>query len=94
MSDAERDKTRSALQAALDPQNPGASILWTDDEAGTHGSVTPVADAFFENKTTCRSFVAALTQSGNTQWYQGKGCRTGADAWAIITSQPWALPHA
>ncbi|WP_448146569.1 RT0821/Lpp0805 family surface protein [Labrys miyagiensis] len=94
MTDADWDKTKLALQAAMAPQNPGASILWSNTEGDSHGSVTPVADAFVENKTTCRSFVAALSQSGNTQWYQGKGCQKGGGAWTVVSVQPWALPHA
>ncbi len=93
ITDADWDKTKSALQAAMDPQNPGASIVWSNAEAGTHGSVTPVADAFVENKLSCRSFVAALNDSGSTQWYQGKGCQRTSGAWTIVSVQPWALPH-
>ena len=94
MTDADWDKTKLALQAAMNPQNPGASMLWSNPEVGTHGSVTPVADAFVENKTTCRSFVAALTENAGTQWYQGKGCQRSGGAWTIVNVQPWALPHA
>jgi len=94
MTDADWDKTKLALQAAMDPQNPGASILWSNTEAGTHGSVTPVADSFVENKINCRSFVAALSEVGATQWYQGKGCQRSGGTWSIVSVQPWALPHA
>jgi surface antigen len=94
MTDADWDKTKLALQAAMSPQNPGASILWSNPDAGTHGSVTPVADAFVENKSTCRSFVAALTQNVGTQWYQGRGCQRSSGSWTIVNVQPWALPHA
>jgi surface antigen len=94
MTDADWGKTKQALQAAMDPQNPGAAILWTNDEAGTHGSVTPVSDAFAENKSTCRSFVAGLSQGGAVQWYQGKGCQHGSGEWGIVAVQPWALPRA
>ena len=94
MTDADWDKTKLALQAAMDPKNPGASILWANGEGGTHGSVTPVADAFIENQTACRSFVAALSQSDTTQWYQGKGCQKNSGSWSIVNVQPWALPHA
>jgi surface antigen len=94
MTDADWDKTKAALQAAMDPQNPGAAIMWSNAETGAHGSVTPVADAFVENKASCRSFVAGLSQTGPVQWYQGKGCQRGNGSWGIVSVQPWALPRA
>jgi surface antigen len=94
MTDTDWDRAKLALQAAMNPQNPGASVLWTNDTSETHGSVTPVADAFVEGKGLCRSFVGALSRSGAAQWYQGKGCQKSTGAWFIVSVQPWALPHA
>ena len=93
MSEADWSQTKTALQAALDPQNPGASIMWANTPTGAHGSVTPVADSFVESKQRCRSFVAALTEAGPTQWYQGKGCLMDGNRWTIASVQPWALPQ-
>ena len=94
MSDADWDQAKLALQQALDPQNPGQSVVWSNAAAGTHGSVTPVADAFIENKIHCRAFVAALAEGGMTKWYQGKGCQKDSTQWMIISAEPWALPEA
>lgn len=94
MTDADWQQAKAALQAALDPQNPGASIQWSNMATGAHGSVTPVAESFVDNKLTCRSFVAAQSGPGPAQWYQGRGCRQSGTAWSIISVQPWALPRA
>lgn len=93
MADGDWEQTKLALQAAMDPQNPGAAILWSNNAAGTHGSVTPVATAFLDNKNHCRSFVAALSQETATQWYQGKSCQNNGASWMIVSVQPWALPR-
>ncbi|WP_181161141.1 RT0821/Lpp0805 family surface protein [Labrys okinawensis] len=102
MTDADWQQAKAALQAAMDPQNPGASIQWSNMATNAHGSVTPVAEPYVENKLTCRSFVAAQSgQSGGTvrgsnpaQWYQGKSCRKSGTPWSIVSVQPWALPRA
>ncbi|MDT3380916.1 RT0821/Lpp0805 family surface protein [Labrys portucalensis] len=102
MTDADWQQAKAALQAAMDPQNPGASIQWSNMTTGAHGSVTPVAETYVENKLTCRSFVAAQSDqtgglvrgSNPAQWYQGKGCRKSGTAWSIVSVQPWALPRA
>ena len=93
MTDADWQQAKAALQAGMDPQNPGASIAWSSMTTGVHGLVTPVADSYAENKLTCRSFVAAQGGQGPTQWYQGKSCRKSGTAWSIVSVQPWALPH-
>jgi surface antigen len=94
MTDADWQQAKAALQAAMDPQNPGASIPWSNTTAGTHGSVTPVADGFVENKIHCRSFVAALADESATLWFQGKGCQNSGAPWTIVSVQPWSLPRA
>ncbi|MDQ0391728.1 surface antigen [Labrys monachus] len=93
MNQADWEQTKAALQAAMDARNPGQSILWANTSANTHGSVTPVADAFNENKIRCRSFVAALADAAATQWYQGKACQKEG-LWTVTSTEPWALPRA
>jgi hypothetical protein len=93
MNQADWEQTKAALQAAMDPKNPGQSIFWSNVAASTHGSVTPVADAFIEKKMQCRSFVAALADPAGTQWYQGKACEKDG-SWAVVSAEPWALPRA
>lgn len=94
MTDADWQQAKAALQAAMDPKNPGASIPWSNAATGAHGSVTPVAEAYVDGKLTCRSFVAAHAGSNPAQWYQGKSCRRTSSAWSILSVQPWALPRA
>ena len=60
----------------------GASVPWSNPGTGARGTVTPVADAYTQDGTLCRDFLASYIHDGAESWLQGDACaRKGK--WAV-----------
>jgi surface antigen len=84
-------RAQAALASAL-----GAEIekpvSWDNPQTGLRGTVAPVATAYAADAGTCHAFVASLVEGSDTNWYQGRACRTGEEPWTVVDSGRWEPP--
>jgi hypothetical protein len=78
-----------ALASALDPQGPGAAVLWENTASGARGSITPVGLVYASDGQTCRAFLAEIAGAAAVQRLQGRGCREGQGGWAVSDLKPF-----
>jgi hypothetical protein len=80
-----------ARAAAVDllSRNAKASAPWENPKTGARGSVTPIAQAYAAEGTTCRDFLASYVSEGGEAWMQGAACRTPRGKWEVRNMRPW-----
>jgi hypothetical protein len=80
--------TSAALKEALGQSDESASIPWQNPNAGTRGTVTPVAAAYIKDGFACRNFIASHVGEGLENWYEGTACRVHRGEWEIRSARP------
>jgi surface antigen len=81
-----------AQAAALDAVSHGGkmrSAAWENPQTGARGTVTPIAQAYAANGTTCRDFLASYVRQGAEAWLQGAACRGVRGQWEVRNLRPW-----
>jgi len=80
-----------ARAAAIDlaSRNGKASAPWENPKTGARGSVTPIAQAYASDGTTCRDFLASYVNEGAEAWMQGAACRGTRGKWEVRNLRPW-----
>jgi surface antigen len=63
-------------------------ILWSDSTTGSHGSYTPITDAYNNNGRLCRQVRADYYMKNHQPVYGDTGlvCRTSSGDWARVAS--------
>jgi surface antigen len=64
------------------------SAPWENPKTGARGTVTPIAQAYAADGTTCRDFLASYVRQGSESWLQGAACRTDGK-WVVRNLRPW-----
>jgi surface antigen len=84
MNDEDTRRSQSALALALDPEGKGALVNWDNPSTGATGSFSAEGDFYIKSNQLCRAFRADLAYAGANEQFQGKACRAGPGAWAIL----------
>jgi surface antigen len=87
----DRDLTaaRAAVSEALARNGRDASVPWEDPTTGARGTVTPLSNAYSQDGTTCRDFLASYVRNGSEAWLQGEACRRAQGGWEVRHMWPW-----
>jgi surface antigen len=88
LSDEDWIKASQALDKALDPQQAGASVRWSNAESGRSGVFVAAGQAFVRNDQVCRLFKASLAQHPQDQSLLGTACRAGGGMWSLQKVKP------
>ena len=80
---------RAAVSEALGKGGRDASVPWEDPTTGARGTVTPLSNAYSQDGTTCRDFLASYVRNGSKSWLQGEACRGGQGRWEVRQMRPW-----
>jgi surface antigen len=80
---------RAAVSAALAKSGRDASVPWEDPATGACGTVTPLSNAYTQDGTTCRDFLASYVGNGAESWLQGEACRGLQGGWEVRQMRPW-----
>ena len=62
---------------------------WEDPATGARGTVTPLSNAYSQDGTTCRDFLASYVRNGSEAWLQGEACRGRQGRWEVRHMRPW-----
>lgn len=65
------------------------SAPWENPQTGARGTVTPIAQAYASDGTTCRDFLASYVRQGSEAWLQGAACRGARGKWEVRNLRPW-----
>jgi surface antigen len=65
------------------------SAPWENPQTGARGTVTPIAQAYASDGTTCRDFLASYVRQGSEAWLQGAACRGERGKWEVRNLRPW-----
>jgi hypothetical protein len=65
------------------------SAPWENPHTGARGTVTPIAQAYAADGTTCRDFLASYVRQGSEAWLQGAACRGTRGKWEVRNLRPW-----
>jgi surface antigen len=65
------------------------SAPWENPNTGARGTVTPIAQAYATDGTTCRDFLASYVRQGSEAWLQGAACRSARGKWEVRNLRPW-----
>ena len=80
---------RAAVSEALGKTGRDASVPWEDPVTGARGTVTPLSNAYSQDGTTCRDFLASYVRNGSESWLQGEACRGVQGRWEVRQMRPW-----
>jgi surface antigen len=80
---------RAAVSEALAKSGRDASVPWEDPSTGARGTVTPLSNAYTQDGTTCRDFLASYVRNGSESWLQGEACRGLQGRWEVRQMRPW-----
>ena len=80
---------RAAVSEALGKTGRDGSVPWEDPVTGARGTVTPLSNAYSQDGTTCRDFLASYVRNGAESWLQGEACRGGQGRWEVRHMRPW-----
>ena len=80
---------RAAVSEALAKSGRDASVPWEDPSTGARGTVTPLSNAYTQDGTTCRDFLASYVRHGSESWLQGEACRGLQGRWEVRHMRPW-----
>jgi surface antigen len=81
--------TRAAVSEALGKAGRDASVPWEDPATGARGTVTALSNAYSQDGTTCRDFLASYVRNGSESWLQGEACRGVQGRWEVRHMRPW-----
>jgi len=81
--------TRAAVSEALGRSGRDGSVPWEDPATGARGTVTPLSNAYSQDGTTCRDFLASYVHNGSESWLQGEACRGFQGRWEVRHMRPW-----
>ena len=87
--DGDLAAARAAVSEALGKSGRDASVPWEDPTTGARGTVTPLSNAYSQDGTTCRDFLASYVRNGTESWLQGEACRGGQGRWEVRQMRPW-----
>jgi hypothetical protein len=80
---------RAAASKVLARGGKDASAPWENPRTGARGTVTPLADAYTQDGTLCRDFLASYVRDGSEAWLQGEACRRQQGRWEVRSLKPW-----
>jgi surface antigen len=80
---------RVAVSEALGKVGREASVPWEDPATGARGTVTALSNAYSQDGTTCRDFLASYVRNGSESWLQGEACRGLQGRWEVRHMRPW-----
>jgi hypothetical protein len=80
---------RAAVSEALGKNGRDTSVPWEDPATGARGTVTPLSQAYSQDGTTCRDFLASYVRNGSEAWLQGEACRGHQGRWEVRQMRPW-----
>lgn len=87
--DGELDAARAAVSEALGRAGRDASVPWEDRATGARGTVTALSNAYSQDGTTCRDFLASYVRNGSEAWLQGEACRGLRGGWEVRHMRRW-----
>jgi surface antigen len=87
--EADLAAARTAVSEALGKAGREASVPWEDPATGARGTVTALSNAYSQDGTTCRDFLASYVRNGSESWLQGEACRGGQGRWEVRHMRPW-----
>ena len=71
--DGDLAAARAAVSEALGKSGRDASVPWEDPATGARGTVTPLSNAYSQDGTTCRDFLASYVRNGVGILAAGRG---------------------
>jgi hypothetical protein len=80
---------RAAVSEVLAKGGKDTSMPWENPKTGARGTITPLAQAYSQDGTTCRDFLASYVRDGNESWLQGEACRAARGKWEVRNMRPW-----
>ena len=86
--DGDLAAARAAVSEALAKSGRDASVPWEDPSTGARGTVTPLSNAYTQDGTTCRDFLASYVRDGAESWLQGDACRIHQGKWTVRKMRP------
>jgi surface antigen len=89
LPDGDLTAARAAVSDALGRSGRDGSVPWEDAATGARGTVTPLSNAYSQDGTTCRDFLASYVRNGAESWLQGEACRIGQGRWEVRHMRPW-----
>ena len=89
LPDGDLTAARAAVSDALGKGERDGSVPWEDSATGARGTVTPLSNAYSQDGTTCRDFLASYVRNGAESWLQGEACRSGQGRWEVRHMRPW-----
>ena len=89
LPDGDMSAARAAVSDALGKAGRDGSVPWEDPATGARGTVTPLSNAYNQDGTTCRDFLASYVRNGAEAWLQGEACRAGQGRWEVRHMRPW-----
>jgi surface antigen len=81
--------TRAAVTEVLSRDNKDVSLPWENPESGARGTVTPIANAYSQDGTLCRDFLASYVFGRAESWLRGEACRQPKGKWEVRSIKPW-----
>jgi surface antigen len=80
---------RMAIAEVLQRGSKDASAPWENPSSGARGTVTPIAQAYTRDGTTCHDFLASYLRQDSETWWQGEACRVQRGKWEVKSLKPW-----
>lgn len=80
---------RMAIVDVLSRGSKDVSAPWENPSSGARGTVTPIANAYARDGSTCHDFLASYVLQGTEAWYQGEACRPHRGRWEVKSLRPW-----
>lgn len=80
---------RAAALDVVSKDGKTRSAPWENPKTGARGTVTPIAQAYASDGTTCRDFLASYVLEGAEAWLQGAACRGTRGKWEVRNLRPW-----
>jgi surface antigen len=88
MPDGDLAFARAAALEVVAKDGQSRSAPWENPRTGARGTVTPIAQAYAADGTTCRDFLASYVRQGSEAWLQGAACRADGK-WVVRNMRPW-----
>jgi surface antigen len=88
-SEADLAYARAAALELVSREGKTQSAPWENPQTGARGTVTPIAQAYASDGTTCRDFLASYVRQGAEAWLQGAACRGARGKWEVRNLKPW-----
>ena len=79
---------RAAVSEVLAKGGKDTSMPWENPKTGARGTITPLAQAYDQDGTICRDFLASYVKDGNESWLQGEACRAARGKWEVRNMRP------